>query len=419
MRFRVAVDMIKRRFAGRNTKWPTEASGQAFDRARSIAFVVQHPSHAERRTWPAAAQARGARVDLLPFNQPHRRADGEITSFVHTPPRADYDCIVVDRQIDLFEHSWSYAFLDRLNSLLAKDGAILVPRCINPARQIPHARLEALFGRAPTERNGFFLTFAKAQDGLRRPSEAPLSILDAYWALMPDLIQWKFEDRLGSVIRALGVAAVRKPAEARIDLFEALRRQGYRTCSASTKAAMMQFILAQYFPGRRDLHLADVGAGTGLNSLEMLLNPSGVSFVTMVEINSGYHWSIAAAYDWLGEAVHGKVALIGESGQSFAARPADAAMVCAVFSMMPRDVREAFARNIWDNLAPGGILTVLENMHAGRGERNDENRFTPPEIDALLGRFGPIRYFAADAKEELRYAKVGNLSVFRVVQKPL
>lgn len=419
MRFRAATDMIKRRFAGLSSKWRRQPSGSALDRARSIAFVVQHPDHAKRHTWPDAAQKRGASVDLLPFSLPHRRSDGEVTSFVYTPPRAEYDCIVVDRHIDLFEHSWSYAFLDRLNSLLAKDGAILVPFCTEPARQIPNARLEALFGRAPVENDKFHQTFAKAPNGLHRPPEASLSTLDAYWALMPNLIQSRFDNRLEGVVRALGVARPRKPRETRVDLFEALRRQGYRACSACTKAAMMQFILAQYFPGRRDLHLADVGAGTGLNSLEMLLNPSGVSFVTMVEINSSYHWPIAAAYDWLGDAVRGKVALVGEPGQSFAARPADAAMVCAVFSTLPRDVREAFARNSWDNLAPGGILAVLENMHTGRGEANDENRFTPPEIDALLGRFGPIRCFAADAKKELPAAEVGNLSVFRVVQKPL
>lgn len=418
MRFRALSNLIKRRLPGRSTKWPKQPSGQAFERARSIAFVVQHPKHAEAHAWPGAAQERGASVDLLPFNLPHRRADGVVTSFVHTPPRPDYDCIVVDRQIDLFEHSWSYAFLDRLNSLLAKDGAILVPRCTSPARQIPQARLEALFGAAPAERNGLYLTFAKAPGGLHRPPEASLSTLDAYWALMPDLIDSRFEDRLGSVVRSLGIEPPRKPKEGRIDLFEALRRQGYRTCSACTKAAMMQFILAQYFPGRRDLHLADVGAGTGLNSLEMLLNPSGVSFVTMVEINASYYWPIAAAYDRLGDAVRGKVALIGVPGQNFAARPADAAMVCAVFSTIPRDKREAFARNIWDNLAPGGILTVLENMHTGRGEQNDENRTTPSEIDALLGRLGQIRYFAPDAKEELPYGKVGNLTVFRVVRKP-
>jgi hypothetical protein len=84
--------------------------------------------------------------------------------------------------------------------------------------------------------------------------------------------------------------------------------------------------------------------------------------------------------------------------------------------LLPRGDRDAFARNIWDNLAPGGIFAVLENMRVASGERYD--RYTPPEIDALLAQFGPARYFSGRAKKELAAGEVGNLPVFRVVRKP-
>jgi hypothetical protein len=70
---------------------------------------------------------------------------------------------------------------------------------------------------------------------------------------------------------------------------------------------------------------------------------------------------------------------------------------------------------------PGGILIVLENMRtadASRGGAYNEQRCTPREIDGLLGRFAPIRYFMSNAKRELPLWKVRNKTVFRVIQKP-
>jgi hypothetical protein len=412
--------MFKRLFARKASQpeRPNEPAGPALERARRIAFVAPNADSAKGLHWPDAARKRGASVDVLPTANPFKDAEGRISSFVYTPPQPGYDCIVLARQIDLFEHSWSYAFLDRLNGLLAATGALIVPRCIDPARQIQDARLAQLFGSVPQPAGKLYHAFAKAPAGLARPAEAALSTLDAYWPLMHALLEHDFDPRLGDVIRALGVARPRNRVEPPVDLMAALQSQSYRTTSARTKAAMMQHVIAQCLPGRQDLHLVDVGAGTGLNSLEMLLNPAGVSSLTLVETRHHYHWAIAAMVEQLGERVRGRVRLTGDPGQSFAARPADVAMVCGVFSILPRGAREDFAANTWSNVAPGGILAVLENMRTGGGARFDEQRYAPDEIDATLGRFGPIRYFAGDAMKELQQGEVGEQSVFRVVRKP-
>ena len=65
---------------------------------------------------------------------------------------------------------------------------------------------------------------------------------------------------------------------------------------------------------------------------------------------------------------------------------------------------------------------VLENMRApedAAGGKFNAQRCTPAEIDALLGRYAPIRYFMSSAKRELQFRQVGDQPVFRVIQRPV
>ncbi|HEX4295019.1 MAG TPA: hypothetical protein VHZ29_12865 [Rhizomicrobium sp.] len=408
--------------AERRKSNPNEPSGRLLQRARSIAFIVSVPADERGQDWPGEAVARGAALDVLPLFQPYLRADGKVMSFLFTPPRDAYDCIVVNRSVRLFEHSWSYAFLDRLNALLSKRGTIFIPRRLDAAQRLSDQRLSELFGRGPSAAAPRYLAFRKAANGLKRPPDAALSTLDAYWPLMDSLIHGSFDARLGEVIRSLGVArAVERTLPDAGKFLTLLQSQSYRTNSAATKAAMIQFIASVYFPQPRDLRLADLGAGTALNSLELLLNPSGVSHLTLVEPWQDHYWDIAAVYDRLGDRVRGKVTLAGRTVETYSATPVDIAMVCSVFAVMPVKQREPFVQSAWNAVAPGGILAVLENMRDEdpvRGGSFNATRFTPHEIDDFLGRFAPIRYFRSDAMTELRSEDVGNKGVFRVLQKP-
>ena len=249
--------------------------------ARSIAFVVANPRHAIGQTWIAAAENRGARVDILSLGLPIRRPDDRVVSFVAPPPQETYDCVVVSERIELFEHSWSYAFLDRCNMLAAPGGAIVLPSCGAPASNLPPSTLRALFGSGPEKTSQTHLTFGKVPNGLNRPRGAKHSTLDAYWPLMETLIYGRFDPRIGETILALGAEPAAPRSNPQTDLFGVLHSQAYRTCSVRTKAALAQHIASFYFPGRNDLRLADLGAGTGLNSLELLLSPGQVSELTL------------------------------------------------------------------------------------------------------------------------------------------
>jgi hypothetical protein len=142
-----------------------------------------------------------------------------------------------------------------------------------------------------------------------------------------------------------------------------------------------------------------------------------------VEPHWSYHWDIAAAYDRLGERVRGKVSLAGEPVETYSGKQqVDIAMVCGVFSILSLEQREPFLQSAWSNVAPGGILAVLENMRDPdpvRGGAYNATRFPPPrEIDAFLGRLAPIRYFPNDAAKEISAAEAGNGAVFRAMRKP-
>jgi SAM-dependent methyltransferase len=399
-----------------------DPSGPLIESARSIAFIVDSTSDAKGQAWFDAAKARGAEIDMLPLFQPYRRDDERTMSFLLAPPRARYDCVVVHPATEFYEHSWSYAFLDRLNGFLGENGTLFIPRRDDTARRISDARLKALFGAEPRQSTKRFLAFRKAQGGLTRPAEAATSVLDAYFPIRDVLIQGRFDVKLADTIRALGVRRARLRIANRADSFLVqLKSQSYRTCSAATKSALVQYLAAQYFPGRGDLRVVDLGAGTGLNALELLLNQSGVAHVTLVEPNRAYHWSIAQMVEQLGERVRGKVALSDQRVEEYSGTPADIAVVCHVFSVMPVEGREPFVQSAWRNVAPGGILAVLENMQISDpalGGAYNATRLTTEEIDAMLGRFGRVRYFRSDALEEIAAGAVGNKPVFRVVHKP-
>jgi hypothetical protein len=383
--------------------------------AKSIAFITTNRADRQAKRWSEDAAKFGAAVDVIPTVQPYRRGDGRIMSILAPPPREAYDRVIVGGAVDLFDHSWTYAFLDRLNSLLDERGTILIA-----PRLISRERLTELFGNAPQARPHDLLAFGKARGGMRRPKDAAHSTLDAYWPLRDTLQRGAFDESLAKTIRALGIEHVekRKPNSGR-DALEQEQSQCYRTTSACTKTPMVRWLAQLHFPERRDLHLADLGCGTGMNTLELMLSPSHVKTLTLVEPHSGYHWDIAAMYERIADHLLGPVSLVGEQVQTYRGRPADIGLVCAVLAVMPRAERDAFAEGAWANIAPGGVLVVLENMRreAAKGDRNNEERYTPDEIDAVLGRFGPIHYFQNDAMAELTRAEAGDRTVFRVIRK--
>jgi len=410
---------IGRRIRGMSDAPQTSSVIAMLGKPRQVAFIVLSRPDADDAKWIDRVKAEGADVDALPLTQSYRREDGRVMSLMSPSPGGPYDRIVVSHRVNLYEHSWSYAFLDRLNAMLTEDGAMLVTAGPD---QIAAETLTRLFGAKPLARSGHMLSFAKAPKGLRRPVEAAASTLDAYWALSEVFLNETFDPKLGEVIEELGETPIslhRHPQET--DLRAALYSQSYRAASARTKAPMVQHILSLNFPGRRDLHLIDLGAGPGFNSMELLLDPSGVAKLTLVEPNNAHRWGIATLYNWLGERVHGKVRLCAALAQDYDGDSGDAVVISSVLSVAGLEWREPILRNAWKSISAGGVMIVYENMRRENPDSTDrlnESRCTPETLDALLGGFGPIRYFHAQRMKELAFKDVGNATVFRVVRKP-
>lgn len=126
-------------------------------------------------------------------------------------------------------------------------------------------------------------------------------------------------------------------------------------------------------------------------------------------------------YDRARQHLHGRLSIVAQTVEEYSGAGIDIGLVCGVLVMVPRENRERFVANAWQNLRPGGILMVLENMRApedATAGKFNAQRCTPAEIDALLGRLAPVRYFMSTAKRELRFKQVGDQPVFRVIQKP-
>jgi hypothetical protein len=325
-------------------------------RARSIAFIAGTKKAVSGQRWIHAAEARGAAVDVFSLMEPYRRADGQVMSFVFRPPQSNYDCVVLSEEIELFEHSWSYAFLDRLNTLAALDGEIILPRYSDPTSYLSDAKLNELFGRTPEPTSDSYLGYRRAEEGLNRPRNAAHSTLDAYWPPMERLIYGKHDAKLREIVATLGAENIRRRgANRETDILLLLQSQSYRSCSARTKAPITEHIASIYFPERKDLSLADLGAGTGLNSLELLLNPGPVASLTLVEPRRSYHWDIAAVYEQVRDYLKGPVSLVDKRVEEYSGTGVDVGLICAVLAMMPKERREAFLTSAWNNLTPAGF----------------------------------------------------------------
>src|SRR6202008_2008855 len=140
-------------------------------------------------------------IDILPLFKPYRREDERTMSLLLAPPRRNYDCVVVAKSVVLFEHSWSYAFLDRLNAHLSETGTVFIPRKTRPDRLISDTRLSELFESAPRHADRRSIAFGKRDGGLRRPAGADYSTLDAYFGIRDALIQGRFDQGLAETIR--------------------------------------------------------------------------------------------------------------------------------------------------------------------------------------------------------------------------
>ena len=73
---------------------------------------------------------------------------------------------------------------------------------------------------------------------------------------------------------------------------------------------------------------------------------------------------------------------------------------------------------VWSSINSGGLLIVHENVKAESYKRDFDVMFEAKEIDALLSKYGDIKYYNSQSYITLKPDQVENKTVFRVVQKP-
>ena len=187
------------------------------------------------------------------------------------------------------------------------------------------------------------------------------------------------------------------------------------------KAGILGHIISD-LRGGSDLRLLDIGSGPGWVPLELLLDPaSPIANATALDRRLDYGAvGVTVARELELGADRFRFSDAGASGHSWE-EPQDVVTALGSLLYLPREESTSVLDRAWDCLRSGGLLIVHENIRqdAFKGRSNDYDiMFTTEEIDALLGRFGPVRRFASSGPTEVARDKAGQRAVFRVVQKP-
>jgi hypothetical protein len=383
---------------------------------KKIALVVRTPDEQDNYTdlqdWCARRKEKPI-IDILPLSLPYRKND-QVNSVFYHPPQENYDIIIVHRQIELHEGNWSYAFLDRLNGMLAAEGKIIVPcgRSAPYRRDIPDERLDALFRQQGHVLSSEYQIYTQVSQGLNRPLGQDISILDVFYEELDRMLEMEF-DRL--------------EAGSGDPLIDAIQQLGYRYAGMRNKAPALDFVLKSFSKSAKELHVVDVGGGAGTLILEMALDKeTPVRFGTVIDpdrviVEQGKITTTLLMSRLPATAGPQPMVEYVCSGAIDCHWPhTDVVVMIGTLLLIPRELQQACLDKAWAALRSGGVLAIQENMKVAdekKGGHYNHLRFEPDELDALMSRYGPVRYFHGTHLMEIPSASMARQTVYRAVQK--
>ena len=373
---------------------------------------------------------------------------------VYTPRGpASYDRICIGPSVVLFDNNWARAFLRYALSLVKPGGTLLLARTKSSAR----GGRELLSLEAARRYMGGEETSAGATVALvvRRGETLPPPVRSTLTAFIED--EAELTAALASYYREKSVTAEQIARMADIShpshpigcvsalddpshpSTENLQRQqqasgsddgGYATYVASLnpymfdgvryKHGLVSFLIRTCAPelASQPIDIVDVGAAFGLLPIELTLDEGlHVNSAVAVELGLGYAIGADRIVRRCG-GLNGRFLFAHAQAETFQfTTPLHVATFIGSLLYVAKDALHSSLDKVWNALAPGGLLIVHENIR--RPSFNQaELMFSIDEIDALMGRYGPVRYFMSTAAVELTRERAGDKSVFRVVKKP-
>lgn len=366
---------------------------------------------------------------------------------------SSYDRVVIGPSVILFDNAWARAFLRHALSLVKPGGTLSLVRTKAGARGgralLPLAAARAFLGGEETASGDAVVLTVRRREALPPPVKSTLTAfledepglttaLAAYYrdkAIPADLLAGMAgishpSNPIG------GVSALEDPSHPSAENVERQKRlsssddDGYATYVASLnpymvdgvryKHALVTHIMRSCAPelAERPISVADIGAAYGLLPIELALDKDfEVVSATAVELGLAY----AIGADRIVrrcDGLDGRFRFAHARAENFAFEPPlDMVTFIGALLYVAKDALRAVLDKAWNSLAPGGLLIIHENIR-----RSDFNQadlmFSADELDTLMGRYAPIRYFMSTAAVELTREQAGDKSVFRVVKKP-
>ncbi|UCD74895.1 MAG: hypothetical protein JSV91_14050 [Phycisphaerales bacterium] len=361
----------------------------------------------------------------------------ELVGHILYPNRGSlFDGIFLDRSLLLFRGPWAEAFLGQIHHSLCDGATMTVPYYPDPQARAKgfwsRADLEAFFGKAAeADRAGEYARFRKA--GELTPTDSVLTwyFQDYAHLVVDDLL-------IRSALRGADPTDVRHllsglplpetwPAELPFRSGEpegtekVAKKHRYWMGGLAVKSAVMGKIIRDRFAADDELSFLDHGGGLGLLAAELLLDPAvPVARAVNCDIDTVNLILGGRLFDFYRRRFDGCLfAHLGPSEEFPYRRPYDVVSFIGSLLYVPRNLTSSVLDRAWEALNPGGILVVHENIKTDshKGTRDYDMMFTPEEIDRLMGRFGPVDYYAGTAATRMKPEQVGARTIFRVVQK--
>jgi len=365
----------------------------------------------------------------------------EPSNLYHLADEDLFSFVVVSDAVRMFDDPWGAALLRRACLLTKPDGTVVVPIAKGSRRR-------ALSMMAPEQMDELIGQIGEpsgdgAYRAYRRPPVPPssASVFDWYvsnHARLAGKAVAVAECLTAMPTRPSGhptlLAAVgREIAEpvhvedaAQVELARlrtAIGEASYLIGGLAYKPALVANILRTHFGAEHPIRFLDVGGGFGGLGAELLIAPN-LNVVRALTRDLAPHFLVLACdlYADRHDQYAGRLAFSYGAAEEFdyaGAGPFDAVAFIGSLLYVAKDRLHATLQAIWDAITPGGLLIIHENIKAPSYERDYDLMFEPEELDAVLSRFGPIRYFSSNALLEMQQEAVQRRNVFRAVTKAL
>jgi predicted O-methyltransferase YrrM len=373
---------------------------------------------------------------------------------IYTPRQpASYDRVFIGPSVVLFDNAWALAFLRHALSLVKPGGTLQLVRTKSSARggrellSLETAR--RYLGGEETAADASVVLVVKRGDAL------PPSVKSTFSAYIDD--EAELTETLASYYRNKsvtaeqiaqmegisqpsnpigGVSALLDPSHPSAENLERQRLatgsvdDGFATYVASLnpymfdgvryKHALVSYLIRTCAPelASKPIDVVDVGAAFGLLPMELALDDRfQVRSAVSVELGLGY----AIGADRIVRRCGGlqeRFRFAHAQAETFEFKaPLHVVSFIGSLLYVAKGQLHPVLDKVWDSLAPGGLLIIHENIRRPSFNQADL-MFYVDEIDALMERYGPVRYFMSTAAVELTREQAGDKSVFRVVKKP-